>query len=71
MDAEKLELITQLDYKSHGFKNFLKNEFKSTKRRGNYLIGISACQMQYLLEKFSQIAQTSSIKMFNQVNKLL
>ena len=72
LNDEKLKLLSKSEFRSKEFKKFLKEKFQSSQDRGKYIIGLDATNMDYLLDKFSQIAQTSSfIQMFNYVNKLI
>ncbi len=72
LSDEKIKLLSQHAYQSKEFKKFLKEKFQSSQDRGQYLIGLNATNLDYLLDKFSQIAQTSSFnQMFNYVNKLI
>jgi hypothetical protein len=72
LNDEKIELLANHEYKSKEFKKFLKENFQSRTDRGQYIIGLNATNMDYLLDKFSQISQTCSfIQMFNYVNKLI
>lgn len=69
---EKLNLIGLKNFKSKSFKEFVSEKIEPMKLRGRYVLGFEASTLDWLIEVFSQIAQTKSFfQMFNYVIKLL